>query len=363
METGGRALINDTLDFLRGSQISPKMSSTGQFDVYQLAQLFIQTRYPTTSWHHYESSMRAFAQEMSLGYPWFGTETNIDRRRRRAVYLLESAILDQAGMTIQKPPKPNSYMDSSQKLLDTMHNARLVWGQKNGNYRAHQDLLQLFRTDQPFLERNPIHIAGKQAVDQQGNPTDRNLQTFHLSYNLGSLRYVFEKSNPYNGYGFVAVSVKALHWAEVPGRGLTPLSGSFATIHGTELDGADIMLTTQFTGCSFCLKFHNGQYYAAHISPAGPGAKAILDANVLAQQLCGLDSNVVGGDFANAPGGTSRFEVYGRKHSTIPSGHSTGYPDSAAVMYLIGFKSGVKWSIYSQEQHQSRMIRGGRQIL
>jgi hypothetical protein len=163
------------------------------------------------------------------------------------------------------------------------------------------------------LATNPIRVAGSpvQAVDHLGAPTDQNVRQFSLKYDAGQQWYEFSAGAVANALHFDTTSVKALHWSLVPGRGLVPGAGSFAAIHGTELGGpgVDTMMTTQFTGCSFCIKEHGGNVYAAHISPAGQDAPAVLSGLVLARQLDGLEGGVAGGEFANAAGGPHAFEV------------------------------------------------------
>jgi len=149
-----------------------------------------------------------------------------------------------------------------------------------------------------------------------------------------------------------AVNVPAIPWDLVPNR----ITGStFAGIVGTELTVADVMVSTQFTGCAFCFKEVAGRLFAAHIMPDNGNAAIPGSGIELANQLAGQRPLVGGGDFSNAPpGGT--FKVYGRGYSNIPSLPSgyvyTGPPSS---MTIIGFRK-HNWQFFSQELSATKQL-------
>ena len=362
-----RGRIDETLTFIQNLALAPEISPGGVQQAYQFASGFI-TRRHAAVWGR-NPAMHTFSQEMSLGNPYLGPETQIDRKQRRAIYLLLSAIRDATNPVAGSPlpPGPRTYVNLQRTLLDTVWKARLMWGQANASTAPHTDLMAWLRTNALlFLGTNVIHIAGSthQAVDHLGAPTDQNVRQFCMKYNAVDQRYEFGPGALANSLHFDTASVKAVHWSLVPARGVTPLAGTFAQIHGTELGGlnVDTMMTTQFTGCSFCIKQHGGNVYAAHISPAGPGfaGALVLNGQTLARQLDGLEAGVVGGDFANAPGGPGPFVVYGRGHSNIAA-HPAGYPLNGR-MYLFGLLHGGVWSVYSQTQTDARAITGAVQI-
>lgn len=360
-----RTRINETLTYLGNLQMGAAMSPQGVQEVQAFAQDFVATHLPDTAWHTYNTVMHTFSQRMSLGYTYVGQETVQDRKRLRAIYLLTAALLAAGNRPWGNLPLPRTYVNPATLLLDQMWKARLTWGQANGNTTPHQELLTYMRQNPAlFLATNPVNIFGStaQAVDNQGLPTDQNVLNFEFKYNAGSERYEFHPPGG-GGVGALALpvaSVKAVHWSAVPGRGLVPsptliAPASFAAIHGTELGGNGVrfMVTTQFTGCSFCFKEDaNGTLYAAHISPAGPNAPAVLGAAVLAQQLDGQDPNVTAGDFANV-GGNNTFNVYGRGYSNIAN-HATGYP-LTGQMYILGFRTITGWKLYSQHRNQQQI--------
>jgi hypothetical protein len=157
-----------------------------------------------------------------------------------------------------------------------------------------------------------------------------------------------------HSYALKAVNVPAVSWDSVPNR---PAPGSsFADIAGTELTGADLLISTQFTGCAFCFKEVGGRLFAAHIMPDNGPAGAIAGSGIeLARQLAGQTAGVTGGDFANARG-AGTLHVYGRGYSNIgthPPGYVyTGPPSS---MTIIGIRRG-NWQIYSQEVSATKQL-------
>ncbi|MGC8470417.1 MAG: hypothetical protein ACP5NI_10970, partial [Acetobacteraceae bacterium] len=115
-----------------------------------------------------------------------------------------------------------------------------------------------------------------------------------------------------------AVNVPEIYWANVPGRGnnaaAPPAGGNFAGIVATPLTSVALMVTSAFTGCSFCFKNHGGAVYAAHIGPATPNDPSIGPPPTLANQL------IATGDFA-APAAAGAvagaLNVFGRGASRI----------------------------------------------
>jgi hypothetical protein len=190
----------------------------------------------------------------------------------------------------------------------------------------------------------------------------RNILSFQFGYDVLSDRYIFKPATiPESGYYvFSAVSIPAVNWWDVPGRGRNLNAGSFAQIHGTELSGSNIMLTTQFTGCSFCMKDHGGHVYAAHISPASvltADAACKTDGATLAGQICGDIPTVTAGDFGNAAGGVNPFRVYGRDkgNQNFPG----GYPFTSSHLdycCIIGFETNGNWQLHCQHSASQKVV-------
>ena len=166
-----------------------------------------------------------------------------------------------------------------------------------------------------------------------------------------------------------AVNVPEMYWFDVPGRGDTPaapppppvppLTGTFDRLPATELTGASLMVTSAFTGCSFCFKNVGGTVYGCHISPDGTAANrgpSIGAAPALATQL------IASGNFA-APlaARAGNLKVFGRSLSAhIPAvagnaGYTVnalpGVPLTAASMYVFGVNVGGNWRLVAQENN------------
>lgn len=176
---------------------------------------------------------------------------------------------------------------------------------------------------------------------------------FEYVWKYSQFKVIPPPSGKAHSYPFKAVSVPAIPWDTVPNR---TASSTFGGIVGTELTGADVMISTQFTGCAFCFKEVAGRLFAAHIMPDNGPAGLIPGSGIeLARQLDGQTAGVTGGDFSNAPG-PGTFKVYGRGYSNIgtrPTGYMyTGPPSS---MNIIGFKRG-NWQIFSQEVSATKQL-------
>ena len=111
------------------------------------------------------------------------------------------------------------------------------------------------------------------------------------------------------------------------------------------------MVTTQFTGCTFCFKNSGGTIHAAHIAPSNKispkeGQNVVsIDPTKLAEQLAD------DGNFSNADG-AGNFHVYGRDHGkhTFDNGYlyKSGSSGATNWMTVIGFRTDVGWAIFTQ---------------
>jgi hypothetical protein len=200
-----------------------------------------------------------------------------------------------------------------------------------------------------FLQNNKVFVAGSNV--RAANQGEQNVLPFYFRYNPGSDRYHFDAASIHGGYATNVESVVAVHWTQVPNRGANLAAGSFAAIRGVELSGAHIMVTTQFTGCAFCMKEVGGVMYRAHIAPHVPGVSPAMPPLNLARQLTGVVPGVVGGNFSNAVGGAA-FRVYGRDWGSPPfqGGYTFGGAQggSDTCMTVLGVLGGSCYEIYSQ---------------
>jgi hypothetical protein len=356
-----RTRLNAVLAYIGNLNLPGVMNAGGIAQVHAFATTFVNAAFPVGP-NDPNTAVRNFSEKMALGTIYQANDTAPDRQRLRAIFLLKAAVLHAssgAASNYDTIPLPRTYVNPQAMLADALWKARLCWGQANASTVPHQQMLQYIRNNcLAFMATNKLRIYGSthQAVDGMGNPADQNVQNFRFCFSPASDRYEFwpPGGGPAGAYAVAVASVVAKHWSLVPGRGVAPLplagaGATFANIHGTELGGANIMLTTQFTGCALCIKTGGGNVYAAHISPGAPNTPPqIGGGQVLAQQLDGQNPNVGAADFANVGGG-AQVHVYGRGHSNMGGALANGYP--AGEMYVLGFDAGTGvngWDIYAQ---------------
>jgi hypothetical protein len=279
--------------------------------------------------------------------------TEAERKMRRAIILLESVVMTAAPTaaavkTLAAGALPGRY----NPLRDAL---RLLADQDRG--AAH-----LLQAKFNALVANPVHFLTNNRLLIFGSSHNGLMnQYFVFEYTQGVPKYKFVPGLPGTAphcYTVPVLSVPAVLWSAVPGRTNNANAGSFATINGTHLAGATVMVTTQFSGCSFCFKDHGGQVYAAHIWPEDanipgsgmPPAGGHRGGTRLARQLDGQEApGVTGGDFAAPAPAGGNFEVYGPGYSNI-AGQAGGYPVRVGNdwMTLIGLRQGGTWHFYSQ---------------
>ena len=352
--------INDTLNFLQNTNIVTNAERT---PAYQLALAFVNARFPvanagTPAYHQ-------FSQSMSLGYHAL-SDPNQRRRMARALFLLWKAIED------HDPQFPMPHANAAQinqataerQLRNYIRKARCVYETIHGGHAgANHVVTQVFLINPlQFLDENKVFIAGSGALDATQAP--RNVQPSVFFYAPGRDRYEFQV-NGFGGNGIAPLnveSVTAFHWTNpryLPPPPLPPAvppppniaTANFSNMTGIELSGANMMVTTQFTGCAFCMAEHNGSMYCAHVSPSVPGMAANITGDPLARRIIATN-----GAFANA-GGT-QVRVFGRNVGSAPNpqGYSIGNGGgNDTYMTIVGFLGGTSYEIYSQTTRANRI--------
>jgi hypothetical protein len=294
------------------------------------------------------------------------------RSKRRVIYLLWHAIGRGADLAGRSRTLGLVHLDGELRRL--LQKARIVWnGPPNNSDHGARNLLTTVipANPQQFLSENEIMMVGSTA----NNPDllHRNLVDFYFTYEPTHDRYEFRFCGtnaarwvPNGAYVFTPVSVPAIHWSSIPGRGKVenpPAPGpTFSNIAGTRLDGFDVMVTTQLTGCAFCWKDIGGLIYAAHISPGlrsdPQNRPPFSNGENLARQLSGAapaNANVGAGDFVNHAG-AAIFNVYGTRHGS-GAAPAAGYPWGPGANILqnciLGLRIGGVWQLYAQHKLQA----------
>ncbi len=337
--------INSVVGFITTCNL---LSPNERQSAHQLATNFIAARYPPANAG--QGPYDTFSNAMSLGFHLAGDPNNL-RQMKRAAYLLDRALLDAVPAAFGTLGNLNVGQISDASARVTFENyLRKAANQRQaatGATTAAQAAMQaLFLQPLTFLQTNKLIVNGSAARDlTQG---DQNVLPFYFGYDTSRDRYKFDiAASP----GFIAVnvdSITAQNWTTVP-NSWAP-GGDFSQIDAIEL-ASQFMVTTQFTGCAFCMKQHGGHVYCAHVAPRRdlPAAAAapILTGTQVAQRIA--NHNGVNGDFANAAGGNP-LSIYGAASSTnVPvPGYPNGLGGGGSYMTIVGVLRAPGYEIFSQ---------------
>ncbi len=338
--------INSVLAFIQNCNL---LSANERTSAHQLATNFIAAHYPPANAG--QQAYDNFSKAMSLGFH-LASDPNSLRQVKRATYLLDRAILDAepaaqgnfGTLTIGQIPDGLARIKFENYLRKAANQREKATGATNAAQAAMQ---VLFNQPLTFLQTNKLIVNGSSMRDlTQG---DQNVLPFYFGYDASRDRYKFDiAASP----GFFAVnvdSITAQNWTAVP-NSYAP-GGDFSQIDAIELT-SQFMVTTQFTGCAFCMKTNGAHVYCAHVAPKRDAAAVTANAPVLtgtqvAQRIA--NHNGVNGDFANAAGGNP-LSIYGAGSSNnvaVP-GYPNGLGGGGSYMTIIGVLRAPGYEIYSQ---------------
>lgn len=362
--------INNTLAFLPKCGLLTKMERD---DAHQLAVDFINSQYPPTN-----AKLRAyeeFSNGMSLGSRE-GKDPDDNRNRKRAAYLLDRALFwasNGAALGRLGNLSVGQIIDPQVTLENYLRKAANQRGNATGSpLAANEALTALYEKPLEFLRTNKLIVVGSPKWDLV-NQDYRNILPFYFGYVAKDDRFQFNWKLIDQGQGACVISVDSVpaqYWTSIMNT-RDPVVGHFAEIPAIQL-ASQFMVTTQFTGCAFCMKSHDQHTYCAHIVPQIDPSDQYslthcqpLTGNALARRIMTGPSGVHG-DFANAPGG-SPLSVYGAGFSDHVRTGAGGYPDRLAgsgagnYMTVIGVKRAPGYEIYSQIT-QNEAITSAQQI-
>jgi hypothetical protein len=272
-----------------------------------------------------------------------------ERERRRALMMLEgmkTSATDARVLAIKT--QPVGTVDTH--LAALIDKVRIAADETKGSGGLLQSVFlnSLMSKTRMFLKHHRL---------PEGGIGSRTVAYLYYEYKKDQYKIETTKPGIYpKAYQFNAVSIPPVAWFDVPGRTNSQTAGSFAGIVGTELTGANAMITTQFSGCCFCFKVVGARIFAVHIMPdAGSGGNAINGGGTgLARQLAGQVPGITGGNFAAPCPGGGQFFVYGAGYSNVP-GFPGGYPprQTSEYMNIFGRKRDDAWKIYTQHVHDN----------
>jgi hypothetical protein len=312
-----------------------------------------------------------------------------ERMKRRAIFLiwkvmnktLQGAQAQTSAKSTAAMTMPTGNLDAA--LADAMLKASVCASPASAADVFQTDVLHHTRR---FLATHKVFVKGlPRGADKFTNLAGAdftNVLTFHFQYDCGGDRFIFNGAADARygaSHAFQTVSVPAVAWHDVAGNGgerAPRVPADFSRILGCELTGAPFMVTTQFTGCTFCWTQHMGVIRAAHIGPTKAGYPSAALATSypgggpgVAQRVLDQIQQAAGGGggapaaMANAAGAPLR--IFGRGVGNAPplAGGNSFYPAvNLGWATIIGRNAG-QWKLYMQSVSPALQITEARRIL
>ena len=249
-----------------------------------------------------------------------GSGNKNDRHRTRAAVMMDCAL-----------SFPESQWTTQATSLKSMGKVNASQTMKSAYERAFDSVYSQptnVRLMLAELRANPLTVMRNFKLSINGGSKTGNPLTYSVKMYRGVYKFDCYMTD---GYQITAMNVAATKYSEVkdsPGA-ITPVSSA---VH----EGSDLLLTTQFTGCSFCfMKSPDGSnMLAAHIDPGKSKTFSGSDLSKIMRES---------GGFSETNGGA--MKAYGRVKNN--SG-LFGYPESAGQMIIVGIRHGTDWRLYSQ---------------
>ncbi len=244
-----------------------------------------------------------------------------DRASRRAQILLQCALVkrNKAEWPAIKDLVNHSPLGVTIKNAMEMAHDAIYSGQAQGDTNKNR----LVTHTQEFLERFRVSVASKPAA---------GIYEHSFFMQAGEYRITPYAQHPPSTVRLNAMNMPATRFSLVKDS-LGAIPGMHTNSYNEEPLGSNLLLTTQFTGCSYCfmLSADRSSLITAHIDPEkGQG----VDGAAIAKRLAAT------GSFANGNGGV--FRVYGRTADDSKFGYGDG------SMIIIAVRRNGQWEIWSQ---------------
>jgi hypothetical protein len=251
-----------------------------------------------------------------------------ERALRRATILLQCALIapDTAGWS-RKRDETNNNNGGEANLygfaLETAHDHVCSTDQAGAN------LAFLLASPKEFLAKYKVLVNGKSTSGR-----------FEYGFTMEKGTYKMQVGNPnQTPTKILAINVPAVLFDTVE-RSLDSLTGT----RSSDYDNCSVMLTTQFTGCTYCfmVSADGSSLVAAHIDPGGGIGRTSNHTGESVSKA--LRDN---GGFRNGNGGV--FRAYGR----VADATQFGYPTSAQQMIITALRLKNRWRVYAQIAEQT----------
>jgi hypothetical protein len=119
----------------------------------------------------------------------------------------------------------------------------------------------------------------------------------------------------------------------------TPPGGEWLNVVGNTVAGADLMVTTQLTGCSVVYYLNGGTLVAAHVQPSGATNAETMCTNLRAHAK-----------LSSSPG-QAVTGVFGAQ--AVKGLDTNNYVKAGFYNYCVGVKAGGVWNLYAQQRPRS----------
>ena len=246
-----------------------------------------------------------------------------DRAYRRAAILLECAVISPDQATWPGKAKVVNTDKASPAGLYTMAFGT-AYDAVGSGAKAGPNLAFLLASPADFLRKYKISVNGRNTAGP-----------FEYGFAMDGGTYKIKAGNPdQTPTKLRAINVPAVLFDAVE-RSLDSLTGTRSSDH----EDCSIMLTTQFTGCTYCfaLSADRSSLVAAHIDPGGGIGRTSTHTGESVSKA--LREN---GGFRNGNGGV--FRAYGR----VSNGAEYGYPLTASQMIITALKGKSGWKVFAQ---------------
>jgi hypothetical protein len=246
-----------------------------------------------------------------------------DRALRRAAILVQCAVT---------APDPAGWAQKRSDVNATKADFATLYGAVLGS--AYDSICsgELAAPNRDFLLASPLEFLEKHKITVTGKSASGPVE-YGFAMEKGA--YKILAGNPFKtATKLRAINVPAVLFNTVE-RSLDSITGTRSSDH----DDCSLMLTTQFTGCTYCfmVSADGTSLVAAHIDPGGGvGRTSPHSGESISQTLR------VNGGFKNGNGGV--FRAYGR----VADAGVFGYPKSATQMIITALTHSGRWHVYAQ---------------
>jgi hypothetical protein len=264
---------------------------------------------------------QALSQQMSFGA--FYALQNRDiirnfRKYRRALILIRVAILgDNAAFTVNQVA---AIQDQNLALrLDNALNA------------AYQHEQQWLQAEYLSLRTNPAHFLAAKKLQIIGTNAS-GIVNYTFFYNPDKRQYNFRPLPMILNFVHIVVQVYHVHVQQ-----FATVQNNLGAIVGGNTAGADVMITTQLSGCSLMYETTGQGLVAAHIQPTGGQGAAGQGINLVAtlRNQAGFNNGLVAGNFG----------VFGSEANVGQHGYVVGNRHA----YIIGVRRNGVWELHAQQ--------------